>query len=389
MDRGRWRRLGEILLAAVERPTAEREAFLDRACGAETSMRRELEALLRAHEAAGAFLASPADLAEAAVAGTPPEGRLGPYRLLRELGRGGTATVLLGVRGDGRPAPKVAVKLLRREWRSAALVERFEEERQILAGLNHPNIARLLAGGATDDGRPYLVLEYVQGEPIDRYCDRRRLTLDHRVRLFLQVGSAVEYSHDRGVVHLDLKPDNILVGRDGVPRLLDFGIARLLGGTVGPARATAGLRLMTLAYASPEQVRGEAVTPASDLYSLGVLLYKLLTGHSPYRLGNRRPGTVARAVERQRPERPSLAVRRTRRDSRGDLQTPRRISEARGIGAGALARRLTGDLDRIALRALEKDPRRRYASVRALAAALRRCQEGLDAPSRAAGGARS
>src|SRR5687767_9684553 len=210
------------------------------------------------------------------------ERRIGPYRILRELGHGGMGTVYLAARADEQFHKRVALKVIRSGADSAEVVRHFKRERQILASLDHPNIAHLLDGGTTDDGLPYFVMEYIQGQPVDRYCDNVRSTVAQRLQLFRHVCSAVHYAHQNLVVHRDIKPSNILVTAEGIPKLLDFGIAKLLTPELSvqtTGETSIALRLMTPDYASPEQVRGETITTASDIYSLGVLLYRLLTGH--------------------------------------------------------------------------------------------------------------
>ena len=212
---------------------------------------------------------------------------VGPYRIIREIGRGGMGTVYLAVRDDDQYKKQVAIKLVRRGMDTDFIVDRFRHERQILASLDHPNIARLLDGGTTEDGLPYFVMEYIEGSPINQYCDDRRLSIAERVKLFQTVCSAVQYAHQNLVVHRDIKPSNIIVTPEGVPKLLDFGIAKLLApDAVGQTQAATVtmMRPMTPDYASPEQVRGRAITTAADIYSLGVLLYELLTGRRPYRI---------------------------------------------------------------------------------------------------------
>jgi serine/threonine protein kinase/tetratricopeptide (TPR) repeat protein len=290
--------------------------------------------------------------------------RLGAYRLVREIGRGGMAVVYLAERADGAFEQTVAVKLLRPGGGGLEAIRRFEQERQILAGLKHPAIARLLDGGIDARGRPFLVLEYVEGEPIDRFCDRHGLPLERRLELFEQAARAVESAHHSLVVHRDIKPSNILVEEGGTVKLLDFGIARLLdpdgagaAGSGAPATRTL-LRAMTPEYASPEQVSGEPMTTASDVYQLGLLLYELLTGERAYRVPTGSPAAVEQAICGQIPRRPST------------------VAGARPPGNAALSRRLAGDLDNILLTALAKEPERRYPTVRELLDDLERHREG-------------
>jgi eukaryotic-like serine/threonine-protein kinase len=285
--------------------------------------------------------------------------------------------VYLAARADGELRQQVAIKIFGYGAERSDLLQRFRAERQILASLDHPNIARFLDGGTTPEGLPYLVMEYVDGLPIDRYCDQSRLDVEARVDLFRQVCSAVQSAHQSLVVHRDIKPSNILVTSDGVPHLLDFGIAKLLSGTPLPAAAEttlAGRRLMTPQYASPEQVEGRPITTASDVYALGVLLYVLLTGRLPYRLDPAgRLGAVEQAVLEQQPERPSTAISHTAPTAPADAVQSRRLS-----------RTLAGDLDNIVLMALRKEPQRRYASVELLSEDLRRYREGMPVRARPA-----
>jgi len=304
-----------------------------------------------------------------------PEVRIGPYRVLKELGRGGMGRVYLATRADEQYQKGVAIKVIGADVDRDEVVSRFRRERQILASLDHPNISRFLDGGATPDGRPYFVMEYVDGRAIDQYCDRERLSIPERLKLFRQLCSAVEYAHRNLIVHRDIKPGNILVSTEGVPKLLDFGIAKLVNPRFsGNAGTMTGL-VMTPEYASPEQVRGEPVTTTSDVYSLGVLLYLLLTGHPPYRFKSRQTVDVLRAVCDDEPEKPSTAVGRTQHAGGGPK--PEDVSLAREENPQQLRRRLSGDLDTMLLKALRKEPSRRYPSVEAFSEDIRRYLEGL------------
>ena len=309
-----------------------------------------------------------------------PECPIGPYKLLKELGRGGMGAVYLAARADEHYQKRVAIKIIKAGTDSAEVVRHFRRERQILAGLDHPNIARLLDGGATEDCLPYIVMEYIQGQSLHEYCDSRRLPIVERLKVFQQVCSAVAYAHRNLIVHRDLKPSNILVTAEGVPRLLDFGIAKLLNPEVSGEAPTATGLVLTPEYASPEQARGENVTTASDVYSLGVLLYELLTGHRPYRLKTRQPLEVLRAVCEEEPERPSTIVERTEEVTEGSSTvavTPEGVGRMRDATPERLRRGLRGDLDDIVLMALRKEPQRRYQSVEALSEDVRRYLEGL------------
>jgi serine/threonine-protein kinase len=395
-----WQQVKEILDAALERPPGDRAAFLEEACGQDVALRQEIDALLSSAQL-GEALERPLfdepsllfDLeGEATAELESPSliGRLiGPYRILQELGRGGMGAVYLAVRDDEQFKKRVAIKILRPGMDSGDIVRRFRNERQILAGIDHPNIARLLDGGSTEEGLPYFVMEYVEGKAIDEYCDTERLSIAERLQLFRPVCDAVHFAHQNLVVHRDLKPANILVTPDGVPKLLDFGIAKLLNpelasGTIDPTQF--GSRPMTPEYASPEQVRGESVTTASDVYSMGVLLYELLTGHRPYRLRDRQFHEIARAVCEDEPTRPSAVIDLIEEvpGPNGTTRkiTPESVSSTREGTRERLRRRLKGDLDNICLMAMRKEPRRRYGSVEQLAEDVGRVLDGLPVKAR-------
>jgi non-specific serine/threonine protein kinase/serine/threonine-protein kinase len=361
MNPDRWQRLEDLFHAALDRDPAERDAFLTEACAGDQDLRREVERLMHADEQASVFVDSAAAGVERIASTVLPEGRqVGAYRIVRELGRGGMGSVYLGERADAQFDMRVAIKLIKRGMDTDAVLQRFRHERQILAALEHPNIARLLDGGTTDEGLPHFVMEYVDGQPIDEYCRAHRLTLEQRLDLFRQVCAAVSYAHQHLVVHRDIKPSNILVTADGVPKLLDFGIAKLLEtGDEAFTLATeaGGQVMMTPQYASPEQLRGERVTTVSDVYGLGVLLYELLAGARPYDVVGRSPEEVRQIVTARDPVRPSVMAARN--------------------GDEVLSRRLRGDLDTIVLTAMRTDSAERYASVALLADDVRRHVEGL------------
>ena len=388
----RWKQIEEVFQTALDLPVAERRGFVAEACGGDEELRRQVEALVSQHDEAGDFIENPAvDLsgfvppdgdplatnpsAEGIFAENPVIGqRVGSYRVIGELGRGGMGAVYLAERADSAFRLRAAVKLIKRGMDTDFILRRFRNERQILASLDHPNIARLLDGGTTDDGLPYFVMEFIDGLPLFEYCDARRLGVDGRLRLFARICAAVHYAHRSLVIHRDIKPSNILVTAAGTPKLLDFGIAKLLNPdladtTLDPT-ATA-MRLMTPEYASPEQVQGQSVTPATDVYSLGVLLYELLTGHRPYHLRSRAPHDVARVICEEEPPHPSVVVA-----SREDLINPRdtgdldaafeRVLASRATTVEHLRGELAGDLDNIILKALRKEPAARYQSVEEL-----------------------
>lgn len=375
----RWSRVKEVLALALEQSPETRSALLDRLLAAEPDVRVEVEALLAAESDAGGFIEIPAlpwlDLTED---DDPHVGRqLGPYSIERCLGRGGMGAVYLGRRVDNEFEHRVALKMIRRGMDTDMVVRRFRHERQILASLSHPHIARLFDGGTTPEGLPYFVMEYVDGTPIDAYADAHQLGIADRLRLCLGVFDAVQHAHDQNIVHRDLKPGNVLVTAGGEPKLLDFGIAKILHPDGDrDSTLTSLARPMTPDYASPEQIMGHPVTVATDVYALGVLLYELLTGHRPYRFATREAGAMASVVCDVDPERPSAAVTRTltsvRADGMAETRTALSVSSTRAHSPEALRRSLSGPLDAIVLKALRKTPELRYPTVAALAADVRR-----------------
>ena len=353
----RFRRVDAIFDAAVDLANEEQASFVQRACADDAAMRDEILELLRAYNRADSFLDSPAvEIAEplldatAAIAGPVPD-RIGPFRIAREIGRGGMGRVYLAERADGQFDQRVALKLI--QHAAPGLLRRFVEERRILALLEHPGIARLVDGGVTPSGLPYFAMELVDGEPIDRYCDTNDLTIDQRLELFVNVCDAVSYAHQHLIIHRDLKPSNILVRADGQVKLLDFGIAKLLGAPRANADVTqTEFSVMTPEFAAPEQVRRTTISTATDVYSLGVLLYRLLTGTRPYDVRGKTPAEIERIVCSEDPPKPSTQVTTT------------------------LQRRLRGDLDLIVMTALQKLPVRRYQSPAALAQDVQRFRHG-------------
>ncbi len=367
MDTERWQRVSAIFDEAVDVAQDMRAALLDRLCGGDVNLRGDVEMLLDADAAATDFDRGIA-VARGTVAADWAENddiesvragdRIGPWRLVAEIGRGGMGVVWLAARADGQFEQRAALKLIKRGMDSEAVLARFLRERQILARLEHPHIARLLDGGIAADGRPYFAMECVAGEPLLRYCAERGLKLEERISLFLDICAAVQFAHRQLVVHRDLKPSNVLIGADGSAKLLDFGIAKLLGDEVGSATQTSEVkdRPLTPAYASPEQLTGAPISTATDVYALGAILYELLTGQRPHDLSDAPTSDeIRRLLETTAPTAPSKRAT---------------------VDAPVAARRLRGDLDTIVLTALKREPERRYATVDALAADLRRYLDG-------------
>jgi len=384
----RWARVKELFQAAADLAPRERAVLLSKECDGDEALRREIESLLDSDNQVDGFIEQPAfkipqDLfpeEEESLAGR----QFGAYQIIREIGRGGLGAVYLAARADDEYRKEVAIKLIRRGLDTEDILRRFRNERQILAQLDHPNIARLIDGGTTDDGLPYFVMEYVNGEPIGAYCDAHVLNTTERLNLFRKVCAAVTYAHQNLVIHRDLKPSNILVATDGEPKLLDFGIAKLLSSEEEVlAQTMVGQKIMTPEYASPEQVNGERITTVSDVYSLGVLLYELLTGRTPYRLKTRTAEEISRAITEQEPERPSTipAAPKPQVLSTTPLSPLRNRSRpGRRIHFRRGARHryeLRGDIDNIVLMAMRKEPARRYASVGQFSEDIRRHLEGL------------
>jgi non-specific serine/threonine protein kinase/serine/threonine-protein kinase len=381
METQRWKQIDHIMQQALDLAPQEREAFLVEACAGDEELRREIDALLTMDEEASGFLSEPV-LRRKADGGPQATGqRIGSYQIVRELGRGGMGAVYLAERADQQFAQRVAIKLIKRGMDTEEIVSRFRYERQILASLNHPNIARLLDGGATEAGLPYFVMEYVEGAPLIEYSDHRKLDTTGRLKLFLQVCAAIQHAHNNLVIHRDIKPSNILITGNGEVKLLDFGIAKLLNTEEAGLSSLLGRRPMTPEYASPEQARGQNLTTASDVYALGVVLYELLTGHRPYRLPSRAPEEVARVICEQEPEKPSSVIDRVLEENSPDgapqvARTPESVSAPREGQPEKLRRRLNGDLDNIILTALRKEPERRYQSPAQLAEDIERSLDG-------------
>ena len=375
-----WHQIKDKLHAALEMEPARRFAYAAELSAVHPELKQDIESLLACHDGmstdflnleTGTESSSHSAKARAAFLGR----QFGPYRVVEQIGSGGMGEVFRAVRADDQYQKQVAIKLVRTGQDSGFVIGRFKNERQILATLEHPNIARLLDGGATEEGLPYLAMELVDGKPIDVFCDERRLDTTERLELFLQVCSAVQYAHQRLIIHRDIKPSNILVTKDGAPKLLDFGIAKILD----PAATGVSLentltifRLLTPGYASPEQVKGEPITTASDVYSLGVVLYELLTGRSPYGERKRTSDELILAVCEMDPEKPSSIVTRPPPDGNDATATVAERALLRDVSPQKLRNRLRGDLDNIVLKALSKEPQRRYSSVEFFAEDVRR-----------------
>ncbi len=373
MEPKQTERVLDLVAEALERASEEREAFLREACAGNEALRQEVQSIVDQDAGVGDFLQASAfaqeggRLIDLEAGELKPGDMLGECQVVRLLGEGGMGEVYLAQ--DTKLERPVAVKLLKRQLNDDTLLRRFRHERKVLAALTHPNIARLYGGSTTPEGRAYLVMEYVEGERLDQYCDSKGLSVSERLALFRKICSAVAYAHQNLVVHRDLKPANIRVTPEGEPKLLDFGIAKLLDAEAADhADPTVTLfGAMTPGYASPEQLRGEPVTTASDVYSLGVILYELLTGERPHQLKNGRPDELVRAVCEQEPVRPSTVVRR-----RATTDT-----HFCGESPARLCRRLENDLDNIVAMALRKDPARRYSTVGQFSDDIYRHCEGL------------
>lgn len=348
MNSGRWEKVKEIVADAIELDRGKRPAFVEQACGGDAELRQEVETLLNADDPGSSVL--DVDRLPA---------HMGSYRIVREIGRGGTGTVYLGERDDGQFEQRAAIKAIERGMDSAAVLRRFFDERRILARLQHPNITRLLDGGMFEE-RPYFVMEYVEGEPIIDYANRCELSVDERIRLFLPVCDAVEHAHSNLILHRDIKAGNILVDAAGTPKLLDFGVAKLLEEGDGEMSAL-GQRPLTPQSASPEQVRGEPLTTATDVYALGLLLFELLAGERPYSVQSNSLDEMARVICDE------------------PVPLPSELAD------GPAARRLKGDLDDIILKAIEREPAERYQRAADLAADLNRYLQGLPVQARSGG----
>jgi len=389
----RWTKVGEIFDAALALPAERRADYLRDSCGGDRELETDVRSLLASHDAAGEFLepakaglAMPgATAAGAPLPGTPAAGQMiGSWKIIRPLAEGGMGIVYLVERQDGQYQQRGALKFIRHGLATEDMVRRFKRERQILATLDHPNMARLLDGGTTPEGLPWLVMEYVEGVPLYQWCSDHAPTLRDRLRLFITLCGSVEAAHRRLILHRDIKPGNVLVSSDGAPRLLDFGVAKIFSpdGIAPESELTTLQAPLTPEYASPEQLRGDMVSTSSDVYSLGVLLYELITGARPYPTRSEGQAELLRTVLEKDPVRPSTAVAGTSAGTGRIAAAPAKEATTRGLpsppagGAAALGRALSGDLDNIVLKALSKETTRRYGSVDALASDLRRYLDG-------------
>lgn len=379
MDKQDWGKIENLFHRAKSLSVSERKSFLDHACADDEALRQEVMSLLENADKDGELDAVVQQTAysmlnnEQEMIGQ----RIGPYQIVQILGRGGMGAVYLAERADDQYHQRVAIKLIRASEHNDEVMQRFRLERQILANLEHPYIARLLDGGATDTGMPYLVMEYVEGETIEQYCNRRRLSIPDRLRLFIKLCSAVQYAHQKLVVHRDLKPSNMLVTAEGEPRLLDFGIAKLLDETQDPnllLQTRDEARRLTLRYSSPEQIRGEAVSTVTDVYALGIVLYELLSGKQPFGVKDTSAYDYQRQVLETQPEPPSTSVIKTDIEMSDDTQLTEdgRLAWCGSLYPRQLQRQLSGDLDNIVMMALRKEPERRYQSVAQLAEDIER-----------------
>jgi eukaryotic-like serine/threonine-protein kinase len=383
----RWQKVKDILGLALEMEPAQRAVYLEKACASDATLRADVDRLLMAENEAGPVFLSGTAATESILGNEDePRGvwigkRIGAYEIVEKIGVGGMGEVFRALRADDQYKRAVAIKLVRVGADADSVIRRFKHERQILASLDHPNIAHLLDAGTTPDGVPYVVMDLIEGEQIDDYCNSHNLSTRARLELFLQVCSAVQYAHQRLIIHRDIKPTNILVTKTGDAKLLDFGIAKILHpDTVNDSldRTMTVFRMLTPGYASPEQMKGEAITTSADVYSLGVVLYEVLTGHHPYRTRDDTLEKIARAVCEVEPRKPSSVVL-VRETSHHSLQSTR-LPLARD--RQKLSRQLTGDLDNIILKTLRKEPQRRYPSVEQFAGDIRRHLENLPVTAR-------
>ncbi len=367
-----WQNVKEIFLAALEKTDGEREEFLSEISDEE--IRAEVESLLTSHEEIDDFIETPAFEIGEIFASNPTEKHFGNYKIIREIGAGGMGAVFLAERDDGEFSQQVAIKIIRQTVADSELINRFRRERQILANLNHPNIAKLLDGGVSANGEPFLAMEFVEGEAITKFAERENLNLEARLKLFLKVCAAVSFAHRNLVVHRDIKPLNILVTKDGEPKLLDFGLAKLTEQSADEKTQTA-FHALTPAYASPEQLKNEPITTSSDIYSLGVVFYELLTGEKPFHFEGKSLEEIIKTATQREPAAPSFVEEEKRRRGEEEILSSELSSSSPFLFFSSS--QIKGDLDNIALTALRKEPARRYQTVEAFADDIERYLKGL------------
>ncbi len=375
-----WERLRQLFDQAIQLEPGARSAFAKENCKGDDALLEQLQSLIDSHgsetQLRNIVQGAAADFAEQHPETKKPE-TIGAYKIIDVLGHGGMGTVYLAERADKQFQHQVAIKVVRLHSANADVVERFRAERQILASFNHANIATLLDGGETTDGLPYLVMEYVQGTSITEFCDQKNYSTTDRLTLFLSICDAVQYAHQNLVIHRDIKPSNILVTDNGIPKLLDFGVAKILREDLltGGQLTMANMRVLTPDYASPEQILGSNITTATDVYALGMLLYELLTGHSPYRLSSYSAAEITALVCEKVPQRPSDFVA-TLVDQE-QIPTAEQIASKRSTTHKRLKKAMTGDIDNIVMKALRKEPEQRYPSVNQFAEDIERFLTGL------------
>ena len=367
MDQNRWKKIESLFEKAIELNERERIEFLKKECGNDDELFQEINSLLEADLKSHPIFDSPTPTIEIPE-NLKYEGKIiGSYKVIKQIGLGGMGSVYLAERADGQFEQKVALKLIKPGNNSFEIIKRFQAERQILARLQHPNIARLLDGGITNEGLPYFTMEYVEGDPIDVYCDKNKLSIKNRLELFITVCNAVNYAHQNLIIHRDLKPGNIYITKDGRVKLLDFGISKVF--TEDEAESSTrltqtGLFIMTPEYAAPEQIRGEIVTTSTDIYALGLILFQLLTGSFPYKLNSFAPLELEKVICLTDPVKPSTIITKATKSTTSEqkLETEK-IFATRNIEPSSLKKLLIGDLDNICMMALRKEPGNRYGSV--------------------------
>ncbi len=373
MNSENWQKIKAIFYPALELPEGERLDFVKEKCGDDDALCEEIKVLLASSQKSTTFIEKPAFAVSELVVAREKRNligqKIGAYKIERELGRGGMGAVYLAKRADKEFEKNVAVKLIKRGLDTDEIIKRFRNERQILAGLDHTNITRLIDGGATDDGLPYLVMDYVEGKPLTKYAEANELTINERLKIFLQICSAVKYAHQNLIIHRDLKPSNILVTENGTPKLLDFGIAKLIDEANEETFHNTMTRVMTPEYASPEQVQGKQITTSSDVYSLGVILYELLTGERPYKVKSKSADEISKIITDSEPLKPSSVI--SSKNKIQDLDSEHSKLKTQN------SKLLKGDLDNIVLMAMRKEPERRYSSVEQFAGDIQRYLDGL------------